>query len=180
MLPKLLSKALICLSIVFFIISCQQEVITPSVPNQESTQNNEEDSVTNTNNTSNNFFAKVDGVIFQETLLYAAESFVDVISITASENMTYPSINLNFPIDITVGSYTFSSSAGDYTGYLSFGTNLNDIFPAEEGAGNLIITNHDTANRFVEGTFSFTAVPSDNTMTTPTYSITEGAFSVNY
>lgn len=181
MQSKVFLQTIICLPIVLFIASCQQEVITPNVPNAVTSQNNQEDSVSNTTNTSNNFFAKVDGVVFQETLLWASQSqMTDRISITASENASFPSIGLEFPKDIEVGTYSFTGYLGNYRGLFNLGTEYEDLFYAEGGSGNIVITNHDTASHFIEGTFSFTAVPTDNTMTTPTYEITEGAFSVSY
>lgn len=178
MLSKVFVKAAVYMGIVLFTASCQEEVITPNVPVTTATQTN---GGSNPAAANDSFFAKVDGVDFQETLLYASDTqTAGSITITASENASFPSIGLEFPSDITPGTYPFSGYLGSYRGLYNLGTNFDQMFYAEGASGDLVITNHDVAARLVEGTFSFTAVPVDNTQTTPTYAITEGAFSVSY
>lgn len=158
-------------------VSCQEEVIAPNPP---VTNPPSSGGTGSTNNPANSFYAEVDGVEFQETLLSASENPAgNNILITASENGSFPSIGLGFPNDVTPGTYPFTGFLGDYTGIYNIGTGSNEMFYGDAGSGNLVITTHDQINRYVEGTFSFTAVPM-NGSPTPTYAISAGTFVVSY
>lgn len=162
--------------IALFTVSCQEEVITPNNPTTPPTNSGGTGS---TNNPTSSFYAEVDGVEFMETLLSASENpSANSITIVASENASFPSIGLSFPSDVVPGSYTFTGSLGDYTALYNIGTGPNDMFYASAGTGSLVITTHDQVNQYVEGTFSFTAVPFGGGSTT--YSITAGSFVVSY
>ena len=176
MLKTIFLQSAFCLSTLVMLFSCQEVTVTPNAPNLGP------DTLIGggaTSNPSDEFFAKVDGANFNETLLTVMES-AGAINITASENASFPSIGLQFPSDITPGNYTFSGQVGDYRGIYNTGSNFDQMFYAEGGVGSINIISHDLTGRFIEGTFNFNAIPVDIGQSTPTYSITAGSFAVSY
>lgn len=176
MLKTIFQRLVFCVIGVQVLFSCKEVTITPNAPNLGP------DTLIGggaTSNPSDEFFAKVDGANFNETLLTAMESF-GTINITASENASFPSIGLQFPSDITPGSYTFTGQVGDYRGIYNTGSNPDQMFYAEAGVGSIHIISHDLTGRFIEGIFNFNAIPVDIGQSTPTYSITSGSFAVSY
>lgn len=120
------------------------------------------------------FSAKVDGVIFEDTSLFASEitlGSTQLISINANTT-TSDAIGLTIPADISPGEYDL----GGLTTYPTALYNTNN--GAFLGEGKLVITNHNTAIKKITGTFNFDASPL--TGATPNYVITEGEFSVSY
>lgn len=120
------------------------------------------------------FTAKVDGVAFNDTTLFASSitlGSTELISINANTAIS-EAISLTLNADITPGEYDFGS-IGTYPSALY---NVNN--GAFIGDGKLNITNHDTGAKRISGTFSFDASPL--TGATPSYTITEGTFSVSY
>lgn len=176
MLKTVFLHVTFCLGALMMIFSCQEETIVPNAPNI-----GPDTLITGggTTNPSDEFFAKVDGANFNETLLTVMESGGS-INITASENASFPSIGLQFPSDITPGSYTFSGQVGDYRGIYNTGSNFDQMFYAEGGVGSINIVSHDLTGRFIQGTFNFNAIPVDVGQSTPTYSITAGSFALSY
>lgn len=115
--------------------------------------------------TDNELFAKVNGEDFNATYVYAGSSF-DRISISANVGGTAPTIGLNFPDDVTEGTYE-PSMFGDYRA--QYVTDGEDISAASEG--NITITSHDLETNIVEGTFDFVD---------GAYNITDGTFTIQY
>lgn len=124
----------------------------------------------------NSFTANVDGVAFSPTLIYGSSNF-GTISITASENGSFPSIGLSVPSTVTTGTYDLSSF-GSYRGIYNFSNGQNDMYSAN-GTG-ITITSHNTTTKVIEGTFSFTAEPNLGSTSTTNFSISNGTFSIEY
>lgn len=176
MLKTTFLRLTFCFGALLMMFSCQEQTITPNAPNLGP------DTLIGGGSTSNpadEFFAKVDGANFNETLLTVMES-AGTINITASENASFPSMGLQFPSDITPGNYTFSGQVGDYRGIYNTGSNFDQMFYAEGGVGSIQIISHDLTGRFIQGIFNFNAIPVDVGQSTPTYSITAGSFAVSY
>ncbi len=163
----------VAMLISFAFSSCREEVIEPKVPATTTV-------VTpgGTSNVNNSFFAKVDSIEFQETL-FTAQEWNGIISITAAENSSFPSLGLNVPADITPGTYTFSQLSPPQSSY-NVGTNWDDMYSAESNTGVLTITTHDESSDYISGTFSFTAIPNPGNSNTNSFEITEGEFSISY
>lgn len=124
--------------------------------------------------TNNSFFAKLDGVNFVQTILFAQKiSLSNKISIVANRGGGAEAIGINFPADIAAGAYTFSAF-GDYVGQYTL-TVGDPGFAAD--SGTLTITSHDTTNKRVIGTFDFTAT---SFLGTGSHKITEGSFDIKY
>lgn len=122
----------------------------------------------------NSFFAKLDGVQFVQTILYAQKiSLSNKISIVANRGGGAEAIGINFPADIAAGAYTFSAF-GDYVGQYTL-TAGDPGFAAD--SGTLTISSHDTANKRVVGTFNFTATSFTGS---GSHRITEGSFDIKY
>lgn len=166
-LPIVFAAVLMSTTLIF--TSCKKEEVEPTpTPTPVVTPN-----------PSNSFFAKIDGVEFQETLYTALEYTQNsTIAIVASENASFPSIGLNIPSDISSGTYNLSGILGTYKGLYNLGNGQDDQFSAS--SGTLTITSHDTNADFIQGTFSFTASPNLGNSSTNSFNITEGAFAISY
>ena len=127
---------------------------------------------------SGGFYAKVDGVEFQEEFVSSAaetSTAPGTVTILAVRNNT-EFININFPQDITPGDYEFDSFGGISAQYA-----LNQTTTGYLGEGVLTIISHDTVTGEVTGTFSYTANQLFPTPGAPeSFEITEGAFDVTY
>jgi len=110
----------------------------------------------------------VEELLFAETLIF---------NVTAIDSETDQKIELFFPTDIEVGTYVMSSTfidgsekVGEYTpdtGSIIFSSN----------PGELTITEYNIEEGIIEGTFSFTAVDSDEVEAT-VFEITGGEFTL--
>ncbi|KGO91903.1 DUF6252 family protein [Flavobacterium subsaxonicum] len=122
--------------------------------------------------TNNSFFAKLDGADFIPTNItgYVA---MDRISLVGRRGPV-ENIGITVPSNITNGTYEISMF-GNYVGIYILDSSTTGTFGAN--SGTLTITEHDTANNRIKGTFSFTA-----TMFTSndTHQITAGTFDVGY
>lgn len=119
----------------------------------------------------NEFSAMVDGVTFQPNVIggtVAAGSIVLSFSKNSGE-----SIALTLPADIDNGSYTLGALGSTYSA--SYVKSALESFFADDGT--VIITNHNTNSKLIEGTFNFTATPFFGGTSV---SVTEGTFKVNY
>lgn len=123
------------------------------------------------------FSAKVDGQEYIDISLFGSLVSVgsnELILINANRSLT-ETISLSLKSDISVGEYDFGgfvtqTNPTKVNYYLDGG-----IY---QGDGKIIITEHDTINKIISGTFEFIASPI--TSTTPNFNITEGEFSVSY
>ena len=128
-----------------------------------------------TGDASNMFSANVDGVAFNQesvnaTLLELAG--LSNISIVATKS-NMETIGITVESNIVPGDYELGGFSPPLAQYNVSFTNSN------LGEGTLTVTQHDTANRRIAGTFSFSAtsiLPGDN----PVFEITEGSFDVSY
>ncbi|MBI3134529.1 MAG: hypothetical protein HYZ14_07600 [Bacteroidetes bacterium] len=127
----------------------------------------------------NTFTAKVDGATFNPTIIYG-QLYSGKISITGSENGSFPSIGLSVPSSVTPGTYSLSPY-GSYNGLYNVANNANSMYSAASGSGGTVtITAHNTTDDTIEGTFQFTASPNIGSTATNSYAITEGTFAVEY
>ena len=128
----------------------------------------------------NTFNADVDGVAFNPTLIYAAKA-LGMITITASENGSFPSLGINLPDNVTTGTYT-PTSFGTYRLIYNIsggtGTNIDGSYVGSPGS--IVVTSHNTTDKTIEGTFNCTAVPTTGSNATNSYAVTNGNFSVEY
>ncbi len=125
---------------------------------------------------SNTFFAKVDGVEFEEDGVqgFAIESpgLPSTIGISATKN-NLETIGLNFDLDIEPGEYPFSTFSAPMGQYSPSRTES-----AVSESGTVIITIHDKVNKRIVGTFEFIASPLFGSNVE--YEITEGSFDITY
>lgn len=126
------------------------------------------------------FSAKVDGVNFNETIYTAMESSgAQRITISASENGSFPALGFSFSNTITPGTYTFGafSPLGQYNA----GSSTSMMYSTQTGpGGTLTITSHDLSKNQIVGTFSFVAQPVPGSGGSGSHTITEGTFSAQY
>ena len=123
----------------------------------------------------NSFFAKVDGVEFNEDTINGTLTSIpglSTIGIVATRN-NLETISLTFDSDITPGDYDFAGFGGTPVGQYNLST--TDVNVA---SGTFTITTHDTTNNRIVGTFEFTTSPVMGSG--PSYTITEGSFDVTY
>lgn len=127
-----------------------------------------------TTDSNNMFSAKVDGVEFTADAINAVQttlSNMSTIGIVATKN-TMETLSITVDANIEPGDYQFG---GINIPTAQYNLSLTD---ANIGEGSFTITTHDTTNRRIVGTFSFTASPllSDGA----SFEITEGSFDVTY
>ncbi len=128
----------------------------------------------------NTFDADIDGVEFNPTLIYASSAF-NMISITGSENGSFPSIGISLPNDVTPGTYVTSAWGSNrilYNVSQMTGANIDGSYVGNPGT--ITVTSHNTTAKTMEGTFSCTAIPVTGSNATNNYSITNGSFSIEY
>ena len=138
----------------------------------------DDDSNGNENTTTYNFSAKVDGVLFQYNAHY---SFITnpSNSYSIAINFCYNDIWKNWSLQFfgeTTGTYPFTTgfpSPGDATGSYSEGP-TGSVTGYEAVSGSVIVSEIDTVNNTISGTFSFTG--EDENDSTNTISVTEGTF----
>lgn len=154
----------------FTFLSCENEPLTGTFTDEIG------DGDTSSNN--GGFYAKVDGVEFEEEFVSSAlESSTSpgTITLLAVRNAT-EFININFPADVTPGDYDFNSF-----GDISAQYTLSQTVTGYLGEGTLTITSHNTTTGRVIGTFSYVAIQFIPTPGAPaSFDITEGAFDVTY
>ena len=127
--------------------------------------------------TYNNIFtADVDGVAFAPSLIIGGKSN-GMITVTASENGSFPSIGLLFPDNVTVGLFT-PSSFGSYRGTYNVANDFDSMYSAS--SGSIAVTNHNVSDRIIEGTFAFTVIPNMGSTAQNSYDISNGVFSIEY
>lgn len=122
------------------------------------------------------FSAKIEGKEYVDISLFGSLVSIgssELIMISANRSLT-ETIGISLESDISIGTYSFGSfiSQSYPTGQYSLN---GSTYVAD---GEIIITQHDTANKNISGTFEFVASPI--TSATPNFNITEGAFSVSY
>ncbi len=123
------------------------------------------------------FTAKIDGVVYEDISLFGNLVSVgssDLIMINANKSLT-ETIGITIPSTILVGEFdlgSFTSQTEPTAQYTLDG----DIYVAN---GKIVIANHDKISKLISGTFQFEAssLTSNNT---PSFSITEGEFSISY
>jgi hypothetical protein len=122
--------------------------------------------------TSNTFSAKLDGVAFVPTNIFALLQS-GRISISARKG-SVETLGISLPSTIKQGTYAVESYGMDYIFQYSKDMTATGNFTGE---GSVVITSHDTAKKIIKGTFSteYTSL-----FVTATYNVTEGAFSVSY
>lgn len=127
-----------------------------------------------TSDDTNTFSAMVDGNNFVQESINAAQttlSTTSTINIVATKT-SLETISLTFDASIVPGDYTFEGLSVPIAQY-----NLS-LTESNLGEGTFTITSHDTENRRIAGTFSFTASPVLDTGAS--FEITEGRFDVSY
>ena len=127
---------------------------------------------TGTTSGSNTFTVKINNVNWVPDLILGNSSG-GYIDIEASNTAGDKSILLSMPDNITPGVYTL-----DGTGVVDAYYFPNIATAATASAGTLNITSHNFSTNTIVGTFNFNAV--DISGGSSTYSITNGAFTVNY
>ncbi|WP_269222825.1 DUF6252 family protein [Flavobacterium sp. IMCC34518] len=122
--------------------------------------------------TSNTFSAKLDGVDFVPTNIFAILQS-GRISISARKG-SVETLGISLPSTIKQGTYAVDAYGMDYIFQYSKDMTATGNFT---GAGSVVITSHDTAKRIIKGTFTtkYTSL-----FATATYTVTDGAFSVSY
>jgi hypothetical protein len=131
------------------------------------------------NNNDNTFFANIDGNEFIEAQIYGEETTSGgnpTISISASKN-DGEMIGFSFDANITTGTYDFEGLAGSINIGRYIGADPLHQYYAD---GEFTITNHDTNNNLIEGTFNFVATPVPGLNAPGMPNVTDGAFSVSY
>lgn len=137
-----------------------------------------QDGFSNTNS-SNSFFAKIDGVEFVEDGLngikttFLGNSF---ISISAIKN-NGETLSLSVDAAITPGTYNFDGLGSFYNIAQYIGDDPTHIYL---GNGSFEITLHDVVNKKIEGTFTHVAEAVDPTQALADKNISEGSFSITY
>jgi hypothetical protein len=122
--------------------------------------------------TSNTFSAKLDGVAFVPTNIFALLQS-GRISISARKG-SVETLGISLPSTIKQGTYAVEAYGMDYIFQYSKDMTATGNFTGE---GSVVITSHDTAKKIIKGTFitKYTSL-----FVTATYNVTEGAFSVSY
>ncbi len=116
----------------------------------------------------NHFFAKVNGNPFSSQVITVSVTN-GIIGVMNATTTGLPSMTIQFPIDVSVGTHNFG------------GGNINAAFYTPNGvdrkgeSGTLFIDKHDTTNRIVEGRFNFTVPQPGNSI-----EVTEGVFRIKY
>jgi len=125
-------------------------------------------------NSSNTLSASIDGSTFTPTSVTAVEaSLFTMNNITITAIKGNETIGLTFPSNIAVGSYDLEGIGADYVGQYNAGSSYNT-----SESGTLNITAHNTSDKTISGTFSFTATPF--LPNGGAYAITSGSFTVSY
>lgn len=116
----------------------------------------------------NHFFAKVNGNPFppQVITVSVANGLISVMNATSSG---FPSMTIQFPVNITVGTHNFGGGSISAAFYTPAGIDRKGQ------SGTLFIDKHDTTNRIVEGKFNFVVPQAGNPI-----EVTEGVFRINY
>lgn len=99
-------------------------------------------------------------------------SFGDNISITGADPTALKSLLLLVPANITAGTYTIEEFGNIQC---SYNGGLTSSFAST--SGKLVITEHNTGDKRIKGTFEFEAI---NVLSGGTGSFTEGEFNVVY
>jgi hypothetical protein len=122
--------------------------------------------------TSNTFSAKLDGVAFVPTNVFALLQN-NKIAISARKG-SVETIGLFLPSTVKAGTYVVEAYGTDYSFLYNKDMTANGVFT---GAGSVTVTSHDTAKKIIKGTFSskYTSI-----LVKDTHNATEGAFSVSY
>jgi hypothetical protein len=121
----------------------------------------------------NTFTAKVDGLEYVEVSLfgnYVNNAGQELILISANKSLS-ETIGISLAADISVGEYDLNTFSPPSIQYTFGGTTYI-------GKGKINITKHDTTNKQITATFSFTADPI--TGGPSAFTITEGEFSISY
>jgi len=157
-------------SVAIILSACKKDDPEPTTPTP-----------TPTPTVTSSFSAKLNGAIFNETLLSGIESTgAATIAITASRNGGVEAIGLAFPNTIAAGTYTYDGSFGSKRGIYNLNQTADGMYSADSGTGSLVITSHDLTNNVVSGTFNFVANPNIGSTAVDSHSITEGAFTIQY
>lgn len=134
------------------------------------------DTDVSTSDNDNAFFAKIDDVEFVEDgiggALLSLPGTPSIITISATKT-SLETISISVNADIAIGTYDFSTLNTPMGQY-----NLSLTEGVVSDSGTLKITSHDTTNKRIIGTFSFSA--SSILGTGSSYEITEGSFDVTY
>lgn len=167
----------VLLSSAFIFTSCNKDNPDPTVVYQNSTTSGGTGGGggVNPNPNGDYFNADVDGNAFVGANFMGAFSMGN-LTISSSDNSNSYSIGLTVPEYITTGTYALDGFTPPVAFY-TVGNGINDMFFAN-GTGTLEITEHDETNDVITGTFEFVAY--NSSVTTTTYNITNGEFSVHY
>ncbi|HTE27611.1 DUF6252 domain-containing protein [Flavitalea sp.] len=98
--------------------------------------------------------------------------FQDKIIVNGAQTDGSKALGLQFPANIIAGTYNFDFIGG-YVGL--YNHSLNEPYLAS--SGKLTITEHDTVNKKIKGSFNFTG---EVLQTGATKAITNGSFSISY
>jgi hypothetical protein len=119
----------------------------------------------------NYFSVNVNGVAWTpHTITGASSGMTNTISINSSSSQSSEAIGLSLNADITPGTYNLSSMTYPTALY-----NLDSYSYTVLNNGSVTVTEHDTENNWIEGTFHFTSTHDGNT-----YNLTNGTFGVTY
>ncbi|PJJ08011.1 hypothetical protein CLU83_1240 [Flavobacterium sp. 1] len=121
---------------------------------------------------SNTFSAKLDGVAFVPTNIFAILQN-NKIAISARKG-SVETIGLFLPSTVKAGTYAVEAYGLDYSFLYNKDMTANGTFT---GAGSVTITSHDTSKKIIKGTFTskYTSL-----LVKDTHNATEGAFSISY
>lgn len=121
---------------------------------------------------SNTFTIKIDGVTFTPAVVSGSVALGN-LTIVASDSQGSKSVGLTMPATVTPGTYSMTSFGTYYGQY-----NPNSSTYTMSNSGTLTITAHNTSAKTISGTCSFVSTPFGQS--TPTFNLTNGAFSITY
>jgi hypothetical protein len=118
------------------------------------------------------FNVKIDGVAFTSTSIFAVKTGI-LNSIAISGVNGVKTVAINFPDDITNGTFTIGGPTDNYYGqYNASNTSFNPSI-----SGTLHILDHNTFSKRIRGTFSYQTISLTGGVP---FSITDGVFAVTY
>ena len=170
---KQAARLLMCLMMIFSIVSCQKELSEEkgSPSGEPSPPPGGDSTVTQS------FSVKINDTAFVPTSLNVQKaSSVIVITATQTSGLFAKVVMLTMPENVVAGTYDFQAT-GSYLGSYAGGSGLSgSIFLST--SGKLTITEHNTTTKVIKGTFFFEG--KDQLGGAPNAQLTEGAFTVQY
>lgn len=138
------------------------------------------------NQSKNSFFCKVDGIDFTPQFVDGFNTAISntiVLSANSNKSATETTgVQIFVPNNIPVGTYTLDIVHDPNADYYTFANYYTPNDEAENSgfsaSGVLKISEHNTENKTIKGSFNFVTKPTP--ATSAVYKITEGSFSISY